>query len=258
MISVVINTDTRVGFDQPSISVGEFENGQPNGARSIDFLTEGIKNKMNFLRGQEAQCILYIDEHLPIPDGLFMDIVDLVHSYGNNSQVICHPNNRTIYRWNDHIYINALKLAEGDYVVHFDGDGNAFRSDESNIIEQYFDWLNNGYKYICQPIHPLQTEKWYHASTQFFICKRETLDFKEIEMNLYSSSVNGKYVACLEHLLGALAGDGTVLYPPRNLDEYMIFCWRKYESGLLKKLNEMPYQEVKDFILKCGLTSTSW
>jgi hypothetical protein len=41
-----------------------------------------------------------------------MQIVEQVKSYGNNSQVICKPHNRTKHRWYDYIYIEALKLAE--------------------------------------------------------------------------------------------------------------------------------------------------
>ena len=256
-ISVCINCDTRNGFNNDSISVGEFENGQPNGTRSADFLTDGVINKMNFFRGYNTQCILYIDQHLPIPDKLFMEVIELVKSYGNNSKVICKPHDRTQHKWNDKIYLEALKLADGDYIVHFDNDNNAFRANESDIVDAYMDLLEN-FKFICQPSHPLQQEKWYWASTQFFICKRETLDFEEIEKLLYINPIKGMNNPCLEHTLGLLAGEGNVLYPTRDNDEYMIFCWWKYESGLLKKLNEMPYNEIRDFILNCGLTSTSW
>jgi len=257
MISVVITADTRQGFNNDSISVGEFENGQPNGTRSVDFLIEGLKQKIKFFRGYDIQVILYVDKHEELPDDIRYEIIDLVLSCGNNSQFIFKSHDRTQHRWNDKIYIEALKLAEGDYVVKLDADCNLFRANESDIVDAYMDLLEN-YKYVCQPCNPLHKEGFYWSSTQFFICKRETLDFPLIEKSLNINPLNGMWNVCLEHCLGALAGEGNVLYPPRNNDEYMIFCWWKYQSGLLKKLNEMPYQEVKEFILNCGLTSTSW
>lgn len=255
-ISVCINVDSRVGFDKGSSLTGEFENGQPNGTRSLDYLTEGIIGKMKYFRGFNTQCILYIDHHQLIPPELLKEITGLVLSYGNNSKIVCKPHDRTRYRWNDKLYLEALKLADGDYVAHFDGDCNAYRANESDIVDAYIDLLET-YKYICCPIMPHFKHEWYHASTQFFICKRETLDFNLIENSLYTP-LRGKHAPCLEFVLGILAGEGNVLYPPRTDDEYIIFCWWKYQSGLLKKLNEMEYKDVIDFISKCGLTSTSF
>jgi hypothetical protein len=257
LLSLIITADTRKGFNNESISVGEFENGQPNGTRSVDFLLEGVLQKINFFRGYDIQVVLFIDQHEQIPDRLFMQICNIVHACGNNSKVICKPHDRTQYRWNDKIYIEALKLAEGDYVVKFDADCNAYRSNECDIVDAYMDLLDEGYKYICQPKHPEQKEKWGFASTQFFVCKRETLDLPLIEQSLYTP-LKGKHNPCLEFTLAILAGEDNVLYPPRDNDSYMIFCWWKYESGLLKKLNEMLYPEVKEFILKSGITATSW
>lgn len=264
MISVVINADTRQGWKNESTTVGEF-GGDLLGTRSADFLTEGLKNKMGFFRGHETQCILYIDEHESIPDELFMEISELVKSYGNNSKLICRPHDRGRHRWYDYITLEALRLAEGDYVVHFDNDSNAFRSDESDIIEKYFKWLDSEYKYVCTSIPAAQKEKWFWASTQFFICKKETLNFSEIE-NCFDNRYLEKqykrisyepYPCCLEHTIGLMVKDGQVLYPPRE-DNYMIFCWWKYTRGILKELNEMPYNEARDYILKSGATASSW
>lgn len=257
MISIVINADTRKGFNNQFMSVGEFENGQPNGIRSVDLLTDGVINKMNFFRGYDTQCILYIDIHESIPDETMEKIREIVFSYGNDSKIVLHPHSESENRWNDRLYIDAMKLADGDYIVHFDNDCNAFRSDECNIIEQYFKWLDGGYNFICAPIHPLQKERWYWASTQFFICKKEILNFEIIESCLYTPLM-GKHNPCLEYTLGILYGEDTVLYPERNNNDYMVFCWWTYKRGLLKELNEKPYTEVKDFIINCGLTASGW
>lgn len=266
IISVVINADSRYGYKNYKITVGEFGEGSLQGCRSIDFLTEGLKNKMNFFRGHECQCIMFLDEHEPIPDKLFMEISEIVHSYGNGSALICKSNNRTRHRWYDYITLEALKLATGDYIVHFDQDSNAFRSDESDIVDAYIDLLGSGYKYICCPIPETHKDKWYWASTQFFICKKETLNLDEVEKcfdNKYLEETYGRmrydpHPCCFEHTIGLMVKEGEVLYPPRENDSYLIFCWWTYQSGLLKKLNEMPYPEAKEFIINCGLTASSY
>lgn len=265
MISVTINADTRQGYKDEHTKVGKFDNNPLNGTRSADFLYEGVKNKMNFFRGYECQCILYVDQHEEIPDGLFMKIAELVHSYGNNSRVICKEHDRTRHRWYDYITLEALKWASGDYIVHFDNDSNAFRSDESEIIEDYFHWLDNGYKYVCSPVPLNHKERWYWATTQFFICKKETIDIPEIERCLDNRYLEAKYrmeynpvPCCLEHTLGAMVKDGEVLYPLRDTDSYAIFCWWEYKRGLLKQLNELPYKEAFEIIKTCGLTQTGW
>lgn len=265
IISVCVNADSRRGYKDEHTKVGKLDNNPLNGTRSEDFLVEGLKNKMNFFRGYDCQCIMYIDEHEPLSDGLFMEIDKIVKSYGNNSKLICKPHNRTRGRWYDYITLEALRLAEGDYVVHFDNDSNAFRSDESDIIEEYFHWLDNGYKYVCSPV-PMGHKGWYWATTQFFICKRETIDCDEIERcfnNDYLEAKYGRmkydpYPCCLEHTIGLMVKEGEVLYPLRDTDSYAIFCWWEYKKGLLKQLNELPYKEAFEIIKTCGLTQTGW
>ena len=252
MISVVINADNRAGYLNDSSKIGEFEVGQPNGTRSVDFLTWGLKNKINYFRGYDIQCVFFLDEHLPIHDKLFMEINEIVKSCGNNSKFICKPNDRSSYRWNDMLYIEALKLAEGTFVCHMDNDTTLYRKEGSDIVEKYFKWLNEGYKYICQPWDKTGSEM-VHASTRFFICKKETLDFPLIEKSIMINPLMGKLNPCLEFTLGHLAGDGKVLYPEREDSEYVIFCWSRYFKGTLEKLSKMPYGEVRDYILECGL-----
>ncbi len=250
-ISCVINVDTRTGYLNDKSTVGEFGNGSLQGVRSSDFFTEGIKNKMSFFRGYDCQCILYVDVHEDISVELMHEIESIVYSYGNNSKIVLVPHNKNRYRWNDWLYIDALKLAEGDYVAHFDQDANAIRTDESNIIEQYFNWLDNGHKYVCQP-WDMVGDIMHHASTRFFICKRKTLDFPLIERSLITP-LNGKHNPCLEYTLAILAGENSVIYPPRQDEEYIVFSWAKYYAGTLKKLNEMEPKDAINYILALGL-----
>lgn len=248
MISVVINADTRIGYKEPQSTVGDYGAGSLQGVRSIDFLTEGVKNKMNYFRGHDCQCVLYIDKHEDIEPSLMQEIESIVYSYGNNSKVIFKDHDRTRHRWNDYLYIEALKLAEGDYVVHFDNDANAFRTDDADVIEKYFYWLDNGYKYICQPSDlTYEQHGMYWASSRFFICKRETLDLRLIERYLFTP-LNGKHSPCFEHAIGILAGEGTVLYPPRDDDKYIVFSWARYFGGTLQKLNSWSYDKVKLYL----------
>lgn len=251
MISVVINADNRVGYKNHTSTVGDYGQGSLQGVRSVDFLTEGVKNKMSFFDGYETQCILYIDLHEDLPSDLFSEVTNLVNSYGNGSMVVAKPHDRIKDRWYDRITIEALKLATGDYVVHFDNDANALRTSDSGIVERYFIWLDSGYKYVCQPWNGIG-DKMFWASTRFFITKKEYLDLELAGRSLYTPFM-GKHTPCLEHVLGAIAGDGKVLYPPREDDEYIIFSWARYYSGTLKKLNEMNYHDAMDYLTDCGI-----
>lgn len=250
-ITCCINADTRPGYLTSTNDVNYGINSL-TGVRSVDFLTEGVKQKMNYFRGYDCQCILYIDEHEKMSDSLFMEVVDLVHSYGNNSKVVCRPHNRTKHKWNDYLYLEGLKLAEGDYVVHFDQDCNAYRTDDCDIIEKYFKWLDEGYKYICQPWNGIG-DKMFWASTRFFICKRGTLNLPLIESSIPINPLMGKRNPCLEFTLGILAGEGKVLYPPREDDKYIVFSWARYFPGTLKKLNDMQPNEALKYISELGL-----
>jgi hypothetical protein len=175
----------------------------------------------------------------------------LVESYGNNSKLVIKSHNRTKDRWYDLITLEALKLAIGSYIVHLDQDSNAFRTDDCDIIDRYITWLESEYKYVCQPWNGVG-DPMIHASTRFFICKRETLDFELIEKSLVNPLL-GKHNPCLEFTLGILAGDGKVLYPPREDDKYIVFSWAKYFSGTLERLNKLPYSKIKLYIDSCGI-----
>jgi hypothetical protein len=247
LVSIIINADTRHGYKNDSSIVGEFGSGSLQGVRSSDFLLDGVRNKMEFFRGYERQCVLYIDKHEDILPEFMEEIKSLVYSYGNNSQVVFKEHNRTKYRWYDYITLEALKLAEGTHIVHWDNDAAGFRRDDCDIVEAYLDLLDGSYKFICQPTDlPKEKHGMFWASTRFFICKKETLNFAEIEANL-TTPVMGKHTPCLEHVISVL-NDESVLYPPRQDDDYIIFSWARYFKGTMKKLNEMPYEKVKLYI----------
>lgn len=254
-ISVVINADTRIGYLNPTSTVGDFGGGSLQGVRSVDLLTEGLKNKLNFFSGYNLQCVLYIDKHEDISPELMKEIEAIVYSCGNNSKLIFKPHDRTQHKWNDRLYLEAFKLAEGDYVVHFDNDSNAYKKEGSDIVERYFKWLDEGYKYVCQPWDGFGDDM-YWASTRFTICKSETAHNPLIESSVFTNPLMGKHNPCYEHATGILVGRDKILYPPREDDDYIIFCWASYFSGLLKHLNSLPYEEVKKYILDCGLVGT--
>lgn len=250
-LSLIINADSRPGYLTSTLGEG-WGNNSLQGVRSIDFLTEGVRQKISFFRRYDLQVILYIDKHEDISPELMKEIKSIVLPCGNNSQVIFKEHNRTDYKWNDKIYIDALKLAEGDYVCHVDQDCNIYRRDESDIVEAYLDLLEV-YKYICQPWDGVGDEM-LHASTRFFICKRETLDFSMIEKSIFVNPLNGKHNPCLEHTLGILAGNRNVLYPSREDNSYLIFSWAIYFPGILEKLNKMSYDKIKLYVVdQCEL-----
>lgn len=258
LISIVINADTRKGYMDNTSTVGDFGQGSLQGVRSVDFLIEGVKNKMDFFRGYGRQCILYIDKHEHIPVTLIYELQALVDSYRNNSKLVIKEHDRKRKRWYDHITLEALKLAEGDYIVHFDNDAAAFKSNDSTINQQYFDFLDTNIKYVCQPSDLSYAQhQMFWASTRFFICKRETLDFKLIENSL-QTNFRGFHCPCLEHILGVIAGEGNVLYPRRDDDNYIVFSWARYNKGTLEKLNNMKYPEVRDYIFnKCTFSGAN-
>lgn len=244
VISVIINADTRPGYLRHARGE-EYGFVSLVGVRSVDFLTEGVKQKINFFRGRKIQVILYVDKHEEMTEELWNELKHIVLPCGNGSKIIFQPHDRTDYRWNDKIYIDAFKEADGDYIVHFDQDANAYRTDDCAIIDDYLRWLEV-YKYICQHWDG-QGDEMYHASTRFFICKKEILDIPLIEARYKEGVINGRHNPCLEFTLGNLAGEGNVLYPQPQ-DDYISFNWAKYYGGTIKRLNEMKPQDAIDYV----------
>jgi len=254
MISLIINCDNRQGYLSDKSTVGDFGAGSLQGVRSSDLLTYGIQNKIDFFKGYDIQCILYMDVHEKLPDLLLAEMTRIVESCGNHSRVVLTPHSKSQYRWNDHLYINALRYAEGEYTCHMDMDCAAFKKEDFDIVKWYFELLDSGYKYICQSWDRIGDDM-YWASTRFFICKTESLNLDWVANNL-TTPVMGKHTPCTEHLLGVYAGEGKVLYPPREDDKYIIFCWASYFSGLMKHLMEQPYEKTIKYLSDCGIYGT--
>lgn len=259
-ISLVINCDTRKGQDTEVTRIGDYGSGSLQGCRSWDFLTDGIRNKMNFFRGYDLQTIVYVDEH----EKLKPEIVEEIHAIGNIKLVVDYKTRFCGSKFNDWLYVNALKHAECGWVCHADQDVAAFRRDDCRIVDDYTAWLGKDYKYICQPsVLTKEQHQMSHASTRWLFCNRETLDFTEMERCLTDSRYcqrrfPGKHIPCLEFLLSAISGPDSVLYPPANdWRDYMVFSWVSYFRENLAKLNQMSYEQVRKQVLEWGLHGPS-
>lgn len=249
LISLVINTDSR--------SQNDLADTMFNGTVNLDYLTDGVRNKQLFLKGFDFETIVFIDKHNEIPQitlDYLREVCDVLVIRKHTSET----------NFNDKNYIEALNMARGKYVMHFDQDTNAFTSSMQPIQD-----MINGlevYDYISYPSHwsplPVHDESFDHvwASTRFFMCKRETLDFTELRWMMedydrcYEKYPINRKCFWLEHWLGQLAkykGKG-IIYPPINLETHAIFTWKTYEQWTLRRLNELSYEEIKQFINSKG------
>lgn len=244
-ICIIINADTRRGCEADCSTVGDFAPGSLQGVRSLDLLTEGVVAASRFFAGHPHEIILTIDEHEPLSEAP-RNVLNGLCLAGVLARWEISPKDRSRPHWNDHLYLDSLRLVSPDatHVVHIDQDTALFRGPSCDIVQRYLGWLDGEFRYVCQPFNggdPMQ-----HASTRFFICRRETLDFEEIERRIPEGP-------CLEHVLGRIAGKGEVLYPDPQPNEYLIISWARYHRGLLKKLNAMPFAEVSALIQSWGI-----
>jgi len=262
-ISIVINLDTREGFED---STTASEANVIGGTKSIDFFTEGVKNKQNFFKGYDIETTVFVDIHKEIP----REIEDKLRSLSIDNLVLSKHNETYIEgpffpKWLDLNMLNTLMLAKGKYVAHFDQDMAAFRNDD-NVVNQWMQWLDEGkYEYISYPSRhspcPVRDSDFDYnwVSTRFFFCKREIFDHTEILKCLRNSEyLYGKYgekkrkCPWLEHIMGIMATPGKVFYPPMDPKRYMIFSWGLYHAGILGKLNDMPYNDVLKYVMDSG------
>ncbi len=250
LISLIINLDTR-----PENLL--FGGNNLDGCVSEDFLTEGLFNKKQYLKGFDFETIAYVDIHQPI------SYQSLDYLISNTDALVLrkHTNEPKFNDWN---YMRALQMASGDIILHIDGDTCAFTNSPKHI--QYQIDLLEKYDYISYPSHwtpnavhdPNYDYSW--CSTRYFLCKRETIDFTEIKKCLSDSDyLYNKYPASIknpwtEHCLGLISkytGKG-VYYPPIELDNFMVFSWSAYDKYILNRLNSLPYDRVKDWVLSKG------
>lgn len=248
-ISIVINCDTRENKNEQT---GLFQ-----GVCNEDFLTDGIFNKIKFFDGFDIETIVWIDEHLPVPE----KTVEYLRSLVDCLVIRKHSHEE---KFNDNNYVSALALARGEIVCHFDQDVSAFSSSKESVQEmiellEYNDYVSYPSHWTPNPTHDPNYD-YYWCSTRFFMCKRSTLDLTEIKKCLSDSDyLYGKYPASVrnpwtEHVLALISkytGKG-VYYPPVNLDKLAIFTWDNYENYTLRRLNQFSYDQIKEFINSKG------
>src|ERR1700727_2763165 len=108
MISLVINLDSRPGID------GCEGGNMGDGARSWDFFAAGVRNKIQFMEGHRLEIIIYIDQHLPIPNEIIEDIRKLFPNHGTKHQIVVSQHCDGIK--NDANYLSAFRLAIDNHV----------------------------------------------------------------------------------------------------------------------------------------------
>ncbi len=244
-------------------------------------MTDNILNKINFFKGYNIETTLYVDIHEPLTPYLKDWLLDMQDT-GLIQNLILAKNShdfagRNIRQWQDILYLHALIMSRAEYIAHFDGDTSAFKKEDCQVVEEWIKMIETGqYKIISYPTFfspnegdipgqnalpaPPGCPDYLWASTRFFFCRRDLIDYNGIiellDDNVWIKKHQGKphrYPNVMEQILGFLAGPEQVCYPPKILSNYMIFSWHDYYAGTLKKLNEMPYEEVHQYIInKCG------
>lgn len=251
--SVVITCDSRAGWLDPFTSVRDRGDKSLPGCRSVDFMLSGVENKLLFVGDREIELLLFIDEREPISYAARLMLGALGH--GTDKKIFIAAKDHSHPRWNDKLYHDALKHATGDYVIKFDGDVAAFHREGFDAIGNHIKLLDQGYRFICQPTQ-IENHGMRHASTRYFICKRESLNFPELERCMDDHYRVRRYQAhlpCYEHFLGVLWGPNSVLYPPADNKNYLIWSWVEYHRGVLEKLNKMTYDDVYKYVFEtCG------
>lgn len=257
LLSIVINLDTRP-------ERGENEK-MFNGVVSRDFLVDGIENKRKFFNGFDVEVIVFVDEHEPLDENTIRDMRGLC-----DALIIRKHNKRfegddNYTAFNDLNYLQALFMARGEYIFHFDGDVAAFTSSPEQI-QRHIDWLEQ-YDYVsypsrCSP-NPVHDESFggkFWVSTRFFCCKRSTINISEVlkcqlDYDYWKATYPiPRLCHWTEHLLSSISwhtGKG-VYYPPMDVEKYAIFTWGSYEKWTLRRLNLLPYDEIKQFIRSKG------
>ncbi len=262
VISIVVNLDTRKGiFDETTSAEVMLK-----GARSIDFLTDGIRNKIKFFEGFEKEVILFVDKHEPIPPTTMLEMVNLSDALIVNKHREYFNHNDYFPKFNDINYLQALFNARGAYIAHFDADTAAFINDK-NVISDWLQALDScKYDYISYPSHwsPVAVDDpdftdYMWASTRFFICRRDTLRFDEIlrclqdSVYLYEKYPANRHCPWLEHILGLMSKREKVFYPKIEEHRYLLFSWNGYRKGLLADMNSWDYERVKSFVMSRGI-----
>lgn len=258
-LSVCINLDSRRGVEGESTAF----TGHNDGCRNWDFFTHGVENKRRFFDGFDVEMIAYADETVRIPDDVLNRLRDICDAVVIRKHFVSYRNYEVAGFANDIRYLQCLAMATGEVVAHFDADAVAFARDKS-VVER---WLANleTHRFVSypadsspRPVHDQSFGKHTWASTRTFATKREWLKFDVLERMLRDPEWGWKQFGepirktnWLEHML-ALSNEESVIYPPRDDNNLLLFCWSRYPSGVLEKLNRMSFNEVKDYVDRCG------
>lgn len=247
-ISIVINCDTR---NENSSADTMF-----NGTVNLDFITDGVIQKKKFFEGFDIETILYIDVHNPLEQ----NTIDYLSKIVDILVLRKHTDEPSFNCWNYH---RALSLANGDVIIHCDQDTNLYREDKS-YVDELISYLEK-YKCVSYPSHwtpnPCHDDsfenKWWW-STRFFICKKDDLKLDEVAMCIKNPDwMYEKYgdsprkINWFEHYI-AKVNNNDVFYPPVELHKGAIFSWKTYDQYTIQRLNEMPYEYIKQWILHRG------
>lgn len=252
-ISCIINVDTRPENDTNQEMF--------KGVVSRDFLVEGLVNKRRLFEGFDFEVICFVDEHEPI------DEKTLAHMRELTDVLIIRKHNKKFEdiepyaAFNDLNYLNALSMARGKYIFHFDGDVAAF-ANSPQPIQEYIDLLEQ-WDYVSYPSlwspYPVHDDSFggkYWVSTRFFCCKRSTINISEVlKCQLdYEYWKNTYPVPRLchwtEHILSSIShhtGKG-VYYPKVEFDKLILFTWENYHKYTLQRLNNQTFEEVRQWV----------
>lgn len=248
-LSVIINIDNR----PENLRFSEMNKGVVHS----DFWTHGVYSKVKFFDGfPDKEIIVNIDEHSPFPE----DTLRYIRTLADTVLIRKHTEENC---YNDYNYLRSLYCASGDIICKIDQDTACFTS-SPEPIQRMIDKLED-VPFVSYPSSwspkPVIDESFAHrtwASTRFFICKREALKFEELKKCLlepeYAYATYGdspRKCNWLEHFLTLVNGD-QCYYPPIDLNEMAIFCFGSYDKFILQRLNELPYDKVKEFILSKG------
>lgn len=249
-LSILINIDTRAENNS-------FGGENLTGCSNADFWTHGIYNKVKNFEGFDKEVIVSIDEHNELPQETLSYIRSLV-----DCLIIRKHTNEPSF--NDYTYFRTLNMASGDIIIHFDQDSNMFSLSKEEV--QKFIDLTNEHDFVSYPSWwspvPTHDDSFDHVwcSTRFFMCKREKLDLEEIrkcfdyDYWIKTYPVNRK-CPWTEHWVGSIAKykNQSIFYPPMDTDNILIFSWKSYSKYTLMRLNEMPYEEVKNWVIGKGI-----
>lgn len=246
LLSIVINCDTR---NENNTFGGE----NLKGCVSEDFLTDGVWNKVKFFDEFDKEVIVCIDEHNPVKGETLKYIRSI-------SDCVLIRKHTLEPKFNDYNYLRGLSLASGDIIIKIDQDTNCFTSSK-DYVQELINLLDThtvvSYPSMFSPNPDVNSNyDYWWASTRFVMFKKDFLDLTEIKKCLQDSDfLYTKYPASvfnpwLEHICGLQAkynGNGTY-YPPIEENKGLIFSWSGYEKYTLRRLNELSYNEVKDWV----------